>query len=171
MIEIDVDKENKCLAIFIKERDPVRFTEVKEKLKDCRCRWNATRKQWEKSIYDYDDLVEELEFEGETVESSEYVYKEIEEFRNTLKELEITPSRTFINYDLMKLPPLKGIGENTNFQDEDIRAALRRNRYLFHWEMGLGKSYALACLIENLRWLGKINKLMIVSIEMNKAPK
>ena len=163
MIEIEVDKENRCLAIFIKERDPVRFTEVKEALKDCKCHWNPTKKQWEKSIYDYDDLVEELKFEGENVESSEYVYKEIQEFKDTLKELEVIPSRVYVNYDLMKCSPLKGIGENVNFQDEDIRTALRRNRYLFHWEMGLGKSYALACLIENLRWLKKINKCLIFS--------
>lgn len=160
MVDISVDSENRCLAIKIGGDN---FPDLVEMLKNNKCSWNAKDKQWEKSIFDFDDLVAEFEYEGETVQISELTKMKIQEFKDNLQELEVAKSRIRVNWDLMNFPPLKGIAPYENFQGEDILRALGRNRFLFNWSCGLGKSYALATLIENLRYNKLINKCLIFS--------
>ena len=64
--------------------------------------------------------------------------KNISTYLSNLKELEQSKSRILFNESLLKFPPLKGIHPFENFQKEDISRAIRQNRFLFNWQMGLG---------------------------------
>lgn len=160
MVDISVDLENECLSIKIGGDN---FTDLIEMMKNNKCTWNPKAKQWEKSIFDFDEIVEEFRFQGENVQVSELTKQQVAEYKANLSELEINKSRVRVNWDLMHFPPLKGIPPYENFQGEDILRALGRNRFLFNWSCGLGKSYALAALIENLRYNKFINKCLIFS--------
>ena len=44
---------------------------------------------------------------------------------------------------------------------QDFINALSRNRFLFAWDVGLGKSWALTALLEHLRFYNIINKCVL----------
>lgn len=139
------------------------FQDIVEYFKLNGCRWDKNLKLWKKSIADYEDMVKELNFEGQAVEISELDKQKFKIYRKNLCELEITKTRIIPRWDLMNFPPLKGKHPFENYQYDDTAKALSRNRFLFNWEMGLGKSAALAFLIENLRYYKLINKCLIFS--------
>ena len=139
------------------------FQDIIETLKLNGAKWNPKTKFWNKNILDMDDLIKELNFEGEAVEVSALTKQDVEDYKKNLKELEICNVRRPLNFGLMNFMPLAGKPPFENYQREDLSRAITRNRFLFNWEMGLGKSYALACLIENLRYYKLINKCLIFS--------
>ena len=78
-------------------------------------------------------------------------------------ELKRATVRRLFQPDLMKFPPLKGIPPFEEFQKIDIQRALNQNRFLFNWEMGLGKSYATVALFDHLRHYGLIDKGVLLT--------
>ena len=139
------------------------FQEIVEYLKLNGCRWDANLKIWKKPIVDYKDIIKELNYEGQAVELSALDKQNFENYISSLTELVISKERRMPRWDLMNFPPLKGKPPFENYQYEDTAKAITRNRFLFNWEMGLGKSAALAFLIENLRFYKLINKCIIFS--------
>lgn len=160
MVEITCDS---TLGILNIKPSGQSFQDIIETLKLNGATWNPTTKFWNKSISDLEDLENELLFEGESVEISELTRKQVEEYRESLKELQICHERRTVNFDLLNFPPLQGKHPFENYQRQDLGRAILRNRFLFNWEMGLGKSYALAALIENLRYYNLIDKCIIMS--------
>lgn len=163
MIEFFCNINTGKLEISIKEFEKSKFQSAIECLKENNCKFNFETKLWEKSIFDAEDLEKELSYQGFSVEFSELEKKNISLYLSNLKELEQSKSRIIFNESLLKFPPLKGIHPFENFQKEDISRAIRQNRFLFNWQMGLGKSFALTALIENLRYYKKIDKCLIFS--------
>lgn len=160
MVTITADKISGVLNI---KPSGENFQDIIETLKLNGAKWNPKTKFWNKSILDLDDLIRELNFEGEAVEVSALTKQEVEEYKKNLQELEVCTARRPLNFELMNFMPLLGKHPYENYQRQDLSRAITRNRFLFNWEMGLGKSYALACLIENLRYYKLINKCLIFS--------
>ena len=138
MIEFFCDSNTGKLEIKIRENSKSEFQRAYETLKENNCRFNFETKLWEKSIFDAEDLEKELSYQGFSVEFSELEKKNISLYLSNLKELEQSKSRILFNESLLKFPPLKGIHPFENFQKEDISRAIRQNRFLFNWQMGLG---------------------------------
>lgn len=138
MIEFFCNSETGKLEISIKEYEKSKFQSAIECLKENSCKFNSETKFWEKSIFDANDLELELKYNGFNVEFSELEKKNISLYLSNLKELEQSKSRIIFNESLLKFPPLKGIHPFENYQKEDISRALRQNRFLFNWQMGLG---------------------------------
>lgn len=160
MVVITADKSQGVLNIKVSGDN---FQDTIETLKLNGAKWNKYTKFWNKHILDLDDLITELNYEGEVVEVSALTKKEVQDYKDNLKELELCKERRLLRLDILNFPPLKGKPPYENYQSEDLSRALTRNRFLFNWEMGLGKSYALAALIENLRFYKLINKCIIFS--------
>ena len=160
MVVITADKSQGVLNIKVSGDN---FQDTIETLKLNGAKWNKYTKFWNKHILDLDDLITELNYEGEVVEVSALTKKEVQDYKDNLKELELCKERRLPRWDLLNFPPLKGKYPNENYQYDDTARALSRNRFLFNWEMGLGKSAALAFLIENLRFYKLINKCIIFS--------
>lgn len=138
MIEFFCNALTGILEISIKECEKSRFQSAIEVLKENNCRFNSITKYWEKSIFDANDLEKEILFQGFEVEFSELERRNISAYLDSLKELEQSKERLLFNESLLKFPPLKGIHPFENYQKEDISRALRQNRFLFNWQMGLG---------------------------------
>lgn len=160
MVEITCDA---TLGILNIKPSGSSFQDIIETLKLNGATWNPTTNFWNKSISDLEDLEKELLFEGEAVEISELTRRQVEEYKERLTELQVSRERRTVNFDLLNFPPLQGKHPFENYQRQDLGRAILRNRFLFNWEMGLGKSYALAALIENLRYYGLIDKCIIMS--------
>lgn len=142
------------------------FADLIETLKYEHCLWNNTIKQWQAPISRYEDISQELLFAGgkeEYLEITEQTKQQIEQYLNSLKELKFASERRVYNKDLMHFDALPGKHPFENYQRQDLIQALNRNRYVFNWDMGLGKSWALTALIEHLRQYGCINKALIFS--------
>lgn len=154
---------NKQLGIINLKVTGDNFQDTIETLKLNGVRFDKNTKLWYTNILNFDDIVTELNYEGEVVEVSALTKKEIQDYKQELIELEVSKERRISRWDLMNFPPLKGKHPYENYQSEDLSRALTRNRFLFNWDMGLGKSFSLAVLIENLRYYKLINKCLIFS--------
>src|SRR5574344_510830 len=142
------------------------FQDLVETLKYSHCRWNPELKRWQTSIAKFDDVKAELLYaqgKEEYIEISADTQAQIDSYLSNLKELKVSPVRCVYHSELMHFGPLEGKPPFENFQMHDLMQAINRNRYLFAWEMGLGKSWALTALIEHLRYYNKINKCLVFS--------
>lgn len=160
MIEITCDLEKEVLNIRPSGQN---FQDIIEDLKTFGAKWNKVSKYWNAKILDLKELSDYMLSTGEVVEVSELTWKQYRDYVESFRELNIAKARRPVNYNLMHFPPLKGKAPFENYQSQDIGRAIIRNRFLFNWTMGLGKSYALACLIENLRYYKLIDKCIIMS--------
>lgn len=166
MIDVTCDLNSSSLLFKASGNN---FQDLIEILKLNKCRYNPTFKAFVAPITSFSTLESELsyalktDFDNEGLEISELTRRQVREYLSNLKELKLADSRRIVNWDLLKFPPLKGKAPNERYQSQDLSRALNQNRFLFNWEMGLGKSYSLAALIENLRYYKLINKCLIFS--------
>lgn len=137
------------------------FNDIKEWLSDSYAVYNKKTKEWKLGISKWKDfriflfsIEEPLEIDYQ----SELNYKD---YIDNFSELKTRKERFSVDYSNMNYQPLIGKHPFESYQSDDIRAALAQNRYLFNWEMGLGKSYCLAVLLENLFSKNKIDKALI----------
>lgn len=166
MISIGFNPPN-ITASILNTKNDVEFKSSVSILKNQKFTWNAKTMYWEKAavlynknLYDTLRLVADVYFPAA-------VQQAIENYPSTLpseliKEADIEE----IDYSqLMKDPyrPVKGKAPYENYQDEDIRRALRQNRFLFNWEMGLGKSFATAVIYEYLRTYKNAPKMILIT--------
>jgi|LSPY01.1.fsa_nt_gi hypothetical protein len=81
-------------------------------------------------------------------------------------ELDTSRSKSTFDFTLLKKPPIKGKHPYENFQSDDIAKASNQNRFGFLWDVGLGKSFALAYLMERLFQQNKISKCLILTTKI-----
>ena len=160
MISISCDAMTGSLDLKVYGDD---FTDTVEFLKGYGCKFNPNKKVWNRPISSLKLLKADLDVRHIEYDISEYDERAAEQYMESLKELVTSDYRRVIKFDLMHYLPLPGKAPNETYQKQDISRALNQNRFLFNWEMGLGKSYALACLIENLRFYNLIDKCIIFS--------
>ena len=126
-------------------------------------KFDDTTKLWALPINKYDYFIQYLKMIYEDIDVDLAAQEKVAVWKRGLCELRKSPSRLIWHQELLKHPPLVGKHPNENFQFQDIMRAIHQNRFLFNWEMGLGKSYTLTALIEHLRFYGKIKKCLIFS--------
>lgn len=167
MITVWCDLESEKLYIKVQGTHFQDWIEIIRSMK--KCYFDSDKKAYYTDIVEFRNIEEEvlyhisLDFPDDSLEVSELTRKQVDYFYESLKELKASSSRRLVKWDLLKKPPLKGIGANEKYQSIDLLRAINQNRFLFNWEMGLGKSYALAALIENLRYYDLIDKCIIMS--------
>lgn len=136
-------------------------------LKNQKFTWNPTEKHWEKSAILYNDnLYDTLKLVTD-VYFPEPIKELIKGYSDSLpSELVVENEIEKIDYEeLIHSPfkPIVGKAPFENFQDVDIRRALKQNRFLFNWDMGCGKSFATAVIYEYLRKYKNIEKMILLT--------
>lgn len=154
-------------ASILNAKKPGEFETSVSILKNQKFHWNAEAKRWEKSavlynesLYDTLKLVSDVYF-------PEPIKQLIKDYPSTLpSELILEPEIDKIEYsELIKAPykPVQGKPPFEDFQDVDIRRALKQNRFLFNWTMGCGKSFATAVIYEYLRTYKNVQKMILLT--------
>ncbi len=157
MISITFDSAENDLHITIggdNFRDLVDFVKAHD------CRWNPDLKVWTLPVVKYESFKDAAK-SFDSVEMDMLSASEIEQWKKNLKELKVY--RRAFHQELLKFPPLQGKHPYEDYQINDIMRGLCQNRFLYHHEMGLGKSYILTALIEHKRYFGDIDKCLIFS--------
>lgn len=160
MVSIAYDKTTENLLITIGGDN---FRDLVDFLKENYCRWNPDMKAWTLHVTRYNDFLAELQTMGEVADIDMLSQSQIEDYFKSLKELRFSGQRHSFHQELMNYPPLTGKHPYENFQLQDILRGINQNRFLYHHDMGLGKSYILTALIEHLRYYGDIDKALIFS--------
>lgn len=158
MIDIEFDSDSSNLLIKVSGDN---FRDLIDHLKCEGCRWSPSLKRWTLNVSKFDNFVQSCINFGDTPEISVYTEREIQKYYDNLKELKTC--RRFFKQELLNFPPLKGKHPYEDYQIQDIMRGLCQNRFLFHHEMGLGKSYILTALIEHKRFYGDLYKCLIFS--------
>lgn len=158
MISISFYNDDSNLHITI---GGANFRDLVDFLKLHGCRWNPDKKVWTLNVSKFEDFKNDCISFGEQPDIDFLTIEEIKKYYASLKELRAT--RRFWHSELMKAAPLKGKHPYENYQIDDIMRGICQNRFLYHHEMGLGKSYILTALIEHKRFFGDVNKCLIFS--------
>lgn len=157
MISISFDSSEDFLHIVISGpnfRDLVDFVKLQG------CKWDSNLKCWTLSITKFDDFKSAAK-SFDDVDIDMLTISEVERWKNNLVELDVY--RRAFKQELLTFPPLQGKPPYEDYQMADIMRGICQNRFLFHHEMGLGKSYILTALIEHKRLYGDIYKCLIFS--------
>lgn len=163
MVDITFNTERNVLNLKAKAYDLVEFQDTVERLKMIGCKFNRSSKVYEGVPADLDSIIADLECDNIPTEVSELTRRQIAAYFQNLKELVPANARILPRWDCVNFPPLVGLHPNENYQRLDIARAVNQNRFLFNWDMGLGKSYALAVIIETLWYYNLIGKVLIFS--------
>lgn len=158
MISISFYNEDNNLNISINGPN---FRDLVDFLKLHNCRWNPDKKVWTLNVSKFKEFKQDCISFGEQPDIDMLTLEEIKNYYANLKQLKVT--RKVFHSELLKASPLKGKHPYENYQLDDIMRGLCQNRFLYHHEMGLGKSYILTALIENKRFYGDIDKCLIFS--------
>jgi len=158
MVAIEYDSSEKDLLIKIGGDN---FRDLVDFLKEEGCRWNPELKRWTLNVTKYEDFYKSCVNFGEQPEVDLLTEEEIKHYYENLKELKVY-RRTY-RQELMNNPPLVGKHPYESYQIQDLLRGLCQNRFLYHHEMGLGKSWILTGLIEHKRYYGDLNKCLIFS--------
>ena len=167
MIEVDFcnDVNSKYYGHFFLRPQGDDFHDIIDVLKENNLRFDPTSKAWIcssrslgkiKSAIDLDPCIKD-----KTLSVSELVKYQINQYESQLKELEMAKKRMVYHSELMHFNALPGKHPYENYQMQDFINALSRNRFLFAWDVGLGKSWALTALLEHLRFYNIINKCVL----------
>ena len=164
----------KIVASVMNCKDQSDFASQTSILKNQKFIWNPNTKYWEKSALLYNDNLEDiLRCVAKDVYFPAPVKQLIKEFPSKLPS-ELIQDQEILNIDYSKLCkinpktdshfcPVKGKAPYENYQDEDIRRALRQNRFLFNWTMGCGKSFATAIIYEYLKVYKGVDKMILLT--------
>lgn len=149
MIYLRVDKNKIWASTKTEYGDKAAWNQHILALKTAKFRFDKTSKAWWMPIQLMSEQVYgTLKLFVNDIFYTDYDRELVRNYRNTLPtELKLFPAIEKIDYDsIVNWPPIKGKAPYENFQDEDIRKALRLNHYLFCWEMGCGKSFATSVI-------------------------
>ena len=164
----------KIVASVMNCKDQSDFASQTSILKNQKFTWNPNTKYWEKSALLYNDNLEDiLRCVAKDVYFPAPIKQLIKEFPSKLPS-ELIQEQEILNIDYSKLCkinpktgshfyPVKGKAPYENYQDEDIRRALRQNRFLFNWSMGCGKSFATAIIYEYLKVYKNVGKMILLT--------
>lgn len=136
-------------------------------LKNQKFSWDPVSKVWKKAAVLYDsNLYDALRIITDVYFPEPIKQAILEYIKNLPSELIKEDLVKEIDYSkLIKAPYKPVIGKHPfeNFQDEDIRRAVSQNRFLFNWEMGLGKSFATATIYEYLKSYKNVSKMILLT--------
>lgn len=136
-------------------------------LKNQKFSWDPVSKVWKKAAVLYDsNLYDALRIITDVYFPEPIKQAILEYIKNLPSELIKEDLVKEIDYSkLIKAPYKPVIGKHPfeNFQDEDIRRAVSQNRFLFNWEMGLGKSFATATIYEYLKSYKNVSKIILLT--------
>src|SRR5574344_188731 len=152
---ITVEFEDGELLVTCSGRD---FTEEIDSCKYLNMKYVPSKKKWSISPGKLKQVQEEFDRFG--IQISEYDKQQINNYIDNLSTFTQNLSRgqrKKFNVNLMNYPPDK------EFQRTDIEKALNQSSFLFKWDTGTGKSYALASLIANLRYYNECNKAIVLT--------
>lgn len=164
----------KIVASVMNCKDQSDFASQTSILKNQKFTWNPNTKYWEKSALLYNDNLEDiLRCVAKDVYFPAPIKQLIKEFPSKLPS-ELIQDQEILNIDYSKLCkinpktgshfcPVKGKAPYENYQDKDIRRALRQNRFLFNWTMGCGKSFATAIIYEYLNVYKNVDKMILLT--------
>jgi len=134
------------------------FMDKIESIKGLGARYDSKRKLWSIGVGKFDEITEELlQYK---IDISEYDRLEIKKYFENIDEFKKISKRSEykkFNQSLLNNTPAK------DFQLIDFNIAHNRNRYLFAWETGLGKSWGLAGLYQHLKHEGEIHRAIILT--------
>lgn len=164
MISIGFSAPNITAAIF-NAKDDSEFVASTSILKNQKFQWNPTLKVWTKPAVLYNDNLYDTLMLVTNVYFPAVIKEAIKNYPKTLpSELIVSDPIESIDYSrITKFPPITGKKPYENFQDEDIRKALSRNRFLFNWDTGCGKSFATAAIYGYLRLYKNVSKMIIIT--------
>lgn len=142
-------KDGKIVANIVQETQD-NFKTCCSLLKSQKFIWNPKESQWEKSAVMYSSELFDILSSVAKVYFPDIARDAIKNYNENMpSELILTNPIDKIDYNkYSEFNPIVGKAPYENFQDEDIRAALRQNRFLFNWEMGCGKSFATSIIYE-----------------------
>jgi len=136
-------------------------------LKNQKFQYDPTDRLWKKSAVLYNDNLYDTLRLVTDVYFPQPIREAIIHFPETLaSELIVNEPVESIDYSqIIKAPfkPIVGKHPYEDFQDVDIRRALKQNRFLFNWTMGCGKSFATAVVYEYLRHYKNVPKMILIT--------
>lgn len=139
------------------------FQDCVEILKNNYAVFDGSTKLWLMPITQMDDFKVDADSIDEKIEISVLAQHALDEYLSSISELKFAQDRRPIDYTLLKYKPLEGKAPYRDFQLLDLKRALHQNRFLFFWEMGLGKSYVTAALLTLLKKYDNVQKALIFS--------
>lgn len=139
------------------------FQDCVEILKNNYALFDGANKLWLMPITQMDDFKVDASSIDEKIEISVLAQQALDEYMSSISELKFAQDRRPIDYSLLSYRPLEGKGAYRDFQLLDLKRALHQNRFLFFWEMGLGKSYVTAALLTLLKKYDNVQKALIFS--------
>lgn len=163
MVDISFNTERNVLNLKPSAPTLDVFQDTIEQLQLIGCHFNRSSKCYEGIPADLNSIIEDLECSHIHTEVSELTRRQVAGYLESLKELKTPGFRIIPRWDCVNFPPLKGLPPNEDYQKVDIARAVNQNRFLFNWDMGLGKSFALAVNIETLWYYNLIGQVLIFS--------
>lgn len=160
MVQVEDVQKGKYL---LKISNTDNFQDTVEVIKQNNASFDKKTMCWALPLYQLDDLKEDLSSIGENVEMSALAQKNYDAYIQSISELTYATSRRKLDWELMNYKPLEGKHPYEDYQLLDFKRALHQNRFLFNWEMGLGKSYVTAGLITMLMKYDNLKKAVILS--------
>ena len=160
---IVITLENKEIAIAVKSDNMALFNAMINHLKSVRFRWNPETKKWYGPAYKFNEIKEY--FEEKDIVETDITEDQITEILSGKPELEVEKVRRIPDFSLMNYPPIEGKdAEHKNFQKDGITRGINRSRFLYAWDMGLGKSYVSASIIAHRMYkYGDAGKCLFLS--------
>lgn len=161
---LNYEEGTKTINGSIIEQNQIAWQMTKDKLKELGFRFNWESKAWEMDLRAYkfkrdkikqafNDRLRENPGVEEACAAAISVKSELKQYRGD--------NITWTNLSCM---PFKGKHPYEDFQKDDILRAIKQNRFLFNWETGCGKTYALAAIYEYLKNdLKALNKAFIIT--------
>ena len=152
MIKISKDKQRKVYQVFFNGDN---FFEILQTLKISNLNFNKDNKAWEGDVNSLDSVLGAL-FDIEPIEFDYGLEEEIEKDISDSFETEYFDDADSLQESDLLLPPLK------DFQFEDIRKGVSQSRLALFHDMGMGKAYISANIVDQHIRKGRIDKVLIV---------
>lgn len=155
--------ENNQLIANIHSDNNQDFQSCVSGLKNKKFKFDPTSKKWKLNLaLVQDDLYDILKLFTDKVYFPDYIKESIKNYYNLLpSELRKFEFNELDFNNFLKFPPIKGKEPFENYQIIDIKRALQQNRFLFNWEMGLGKSYATSFIYQYLKQYRNGGKMIL----------
>lgn len=163
MITIGLEGPDIVASIQCNYGDEKEFKACITALRTAKFTYNAKNKDWRMKVAMYKAGTFDILRLMTEVYVPTNLIPTINNFYNTMPSdlIEFEPIKEIDYSSISNFQPFKGKKPYENYQDEDIKKALSQNRFLFNWEMGLGKSFATAIIYGWLRANRGVDKMIL----------
>lgn len=153
MITVDVKHEEMAISF-----GGDRFSQVHSLMKTRKFKYVPEHKYWTAPAWKVGKYLEEM---GD-IDDCHVTEKAKEFIRDNKVKKETKFVRNRLDDSLLKLPPLKGIPPNEDYQLVDLKKGIQQNRLMLAHQMGLGKTPILIYILNHLWKWNKIDKVLIL---------